>query len=63
MKKIWILFLVMGLIVSCTNVKESKEYKELQAQRDSLLMQSSDSEREAAEMMSVISDVEQILKR
>jgi predicted nucleic acid-binding Zn-ribbon protein len=58
MKKIWILFLVMGLIVSCTNVKESKEYKELQAQRDSLLMQSSDSEREAAEMMSVISDVE-----
>ncbi len=58
MKKIWILFLVMGLIVSCTNVKESKEYKELQAQRDSLLMQSSDSEREAAEMISVISDVE-----
>jgi hypothetical protein len=58
MKKIWILFLVMGLIVSCTNVKESKEYKELQAQRDSLLLQSSDSEREAAEMMSVISDVE-----
>ena len=30
----------------------------MQAQRNSHLMQSSDSEREAAEMMSVISDVE-----
>ena len=57
MKNLWILLLV-GLIVSCTNVRESKEYKELQAQRDSLLMQSADVEGEAAEMMSVISEVE-----
>ncbi len=49
---------VMGLIVSCTNVKESKEYKELQAQRDSLLMQSAGAEAEAVEMMAVISEVE-----
>jgi DNA repair exonuclease SbcCD ATPase subunit len=57
MKNLWILLLV-GLVVSCTNVRESKEYKELQAQRDSLLMQSSEKESEAAEMMAVISEVE-----
>ena len=57
MKNLWILLLV-GLVVSCTNVRESKEYKELQAQRDSLLMQSADVDGEAAEMMSVISEVE-----
>ena len=45
-------------MVSCTNVKESKEYKELQAQRDSLLMSSAGIESEAAEMMAVISEVE-----
>jgi len=58
MKRIGILFIVMGLIVSCTNVKESKEFKELQAQRDSLLMMSAGSESEAMEMMAVISEVE-----
>jgi len=59
MKKNWILLLVMGLIaVSCTNVKESKEYKELQAQHDSLLMRSAGAESEATEMMEVISEVE-----
>jgi len=59
MRKIGILFLVMGLIVSCTNVKESKEFKELQAQRDSLMMLSSGAQSEAAEMMAVISEVEE----
>lgn len=63
MKFVWILFLVMGFAVSCTNVKESKDYKELEAQRDSLLMQSSDSEGEAAEMMSVISEIEENFAR
>lgn len=58
MRKITVLFLVLGLIVSCTNVKESKEYKELQAQRDSLLMHSADADSETAEMMSVISEIE-----
>jgi len=58
MKRLWIFLLVTGLIVSCTNVKESKEYKEIEAQRDSLLMQSSRSQQEAAEMMEVISEVE-----
>lgn len=62
MKNLWILLLV-GLVVSCTNVRETKEYKELQAQRDSLLMQSADVEGEAAEMMSVISEVEANFER
>ncbi len=59
MRKIGILFLVMGLIVSCTNVKESKEFKELQSQRDSLMMLSAGTQTEAAEMMAVISEVEE----
>ncbi|NLI99536.1 MAG: hypothetical protein GX371_00060 [Bacteroidales bacterium] len=63
MKREWILLMVMGLIVSCTNVRESKEYKELQAQRDSLLVQATDAEGEAAEMMSVISEVEANFER
>ncbi len=63
MKKIGILFFVIGLIISCTNVRESKEYKELQAQRDSLLMQSAGTEAEAAEMMAVISEVEENFAR
>ena len=58
MKKVWILFVGMGLMFSCTNVKESKEYKELQAQRDSLLMHSSSADAEVSEMMGVISEVE-----
>jgi len=58
MRKIGILSLVMGLIISCTNVKESKEFKELQAQRDSLMMLSAGTQKEAAEMMAVISEVE-----
>lgn len=62
MKRTWIIFLVLGLaIASCTNpnkVKESEEYKRLQAERDSLLMQSAQSDAEVADMMAVISDVE-----
>lgn len=60
MKKI-LLFLIIsiGVLFSCTNVKESKEYKQLQVERDSLLMQSTSTETEIAEMMSVIDDVEQ----
>ena len=57
MKKIGILFFVIGFVVACTNVRESKEYKELQAQRDSLLQQFAGTETEAAEMMAVISEI------
>ncbi|MDR1518067.1 MAG: hypothetical protein LBS52_08260 [Dysgonamonadaceae bacterium] len=58
MNKVGILFVVVGLMFSCTNVKESKEYKNLESQRDSLLALSSTSSTELAEMMAVISDVE-----
>ena len=59
MKKVVILFLGMGMMFACTNVKESKEYKELEAERDSLLRISSEAGAELAEMMSVISEVEE----
>lgn len=58
MKNLWFFILVAGVMVSCTNVKESKEYKDLQAQRDSLLIHSADAATEAEEMMTVISEVE-----
>lgn len=63
MKKIGIMVFIMGLVISCTNVKESKEYKELLAQRDSLLQASAGTEVEAAEMMAVISEVEENFAR
>ncbi|HOV71311.1 MAG TPA: hypothetical protein PLO31_03785 [Dysgonamonadaceae bacterium] len=59
MKKVGILFLGMGMMFACTNVKESKEYKELEAERDSLLQLSSSANEEVAEMMAVISEVEE----
>ncbi len=60
MKKLLLLLIITtGIIFSCTNVKESKEYKQLQEERDSLLMQSSSANSEIAEMMSVIDDVEE----
>lgn len=58
MKKIWTILIGVAVAFSCTNVKESKEYKQLQAERDSLLQQSSVAEAEVQEMMSVISEVE-----
>ncbi|HHU97761.1 MAG: hypothetical protein QM237_04035 [Bacteroidota bacterium] len=63
MKRKWMLWLGIGLVVSCTNVKESKEYKALEAQRDSLMMVTVDAESEAIEMMSVISEVEANFER
>ena len=58
MKKVLFMFLAAGLLFSCKDVKESKEYKDLQAQRDSLLMASSASDAQTKEMMDVISEVE-----
>ena len=57
-KLLLLLFISTGILFSCTNVKDSKEYKQLQEERDSLLMQGSSSDTEIAEMMSVIDDVE-----
>ena len=59
MKKLLLLLIIStGVMFSCTNVKESKEYKQLQEERDSLLMHGSSTDTEIAEMMSVIDDVE-----
>ncbi|MDD2474780.1 MAG: hypothetical protein PHI32_02600 [Dysgonamonadaceae bacterium] len=62
MKKLLLLLLLIvsaGVLFSCTNVKESKEYKDLEAERDSLLMQERSADTEIAEMMSVIDNVEE----
>lgn len=60
MKKLLLLLIIStGVLFSCTNVKESNEYKQLQEERDSLLMQGSSADTEIAEMMSVIDDVEE----
>ena len=59
MKKLFILLLVsMGVLFSCTNPKDTQEYKDLQAERDSLLMYGASTDTEVAEMMAVIDDVE-----
>ena len=59
MKKLLLLFISAGVLFSCTNVKDSNEYKQLQKERDSLLMQASSTNTDIEEMMSVIDDVEE----
>ncbi len=60
MKKVLLLLIIStGVLFSCTNVKESKEYKQLQEERDSLMMQRSSADVEITEMMSVIDAVEE----
>ena len=60
MKKILLLLIIStGILLSCNNPKESKEYKQLQQERDSLLMKGSSTDSEITEMMSVIDDVEE----
>lgn len=58
-KLLLLLFISAGVLFSCTNPKESAEYKQLQQERDSLLMLGSSTDTEMAEMMSVIDDVEE----
>lgn len=59
MKKVLSLFLSIGLMFACTDVKQSKEYKELEAERDSLMMHSSSSDSELTDMLAVINSVEE----
>lgn len=58
MKKLIIGCICLIALASC-NVKNSDEYKSLEAQRDSLLQASAKDNTELAEMMSVINDVEE----
>lgn len=46
------------LIFASCNVKDSKEYKEMQAQRDSLLQKNSSEASEITELMGIINEVE-----
>ncbi len=59
MKKLVLLLISVGVLFSCTNVKESKEYRQLKAERDSLLTGTTKSTSEINEMMAVIDDVEE----
>ena len=58
-KLLLLLFISAGVLFSCTNVKKSNEYKQLQKERDSLLMESTSSSSDIKEMMSVIDNVEE----
>ena len=60
MKKLFLLlFISAGLLFSCTKVKNSTEYQQLQKERDSLLMQTASANNEIEEMMAVINNVEE----
>ena len=59
MKKLLLLFISAGVLYSCTNVKESNEYKQLKRERDTLLMESTTSNNEIEEMIAVINSVEE----
>lgn len=62
MKKVFILLLGAGVLLSCTNfgkkVTETDEYLKLQAEKDSLEAVLKTSDAETQEMMAVISEVE-----
>ena len=59
MKKLLLLLISAGVFFACTNVKDSNEYKQLQEERDSLLMHSSSANSEIEEIMSAINSVEE----
>lgn len=58
MKKLIVASLCMFALVSC-DVKQSKEYKELKAQQDSILRLNADAKLEMTDMMEIINEVEE----
>lgn len=58
MKKIVLGCVCLGLLISC-NVKNSDEYKRLQAERDSLSQINNAGSAEISDLMSIINDVEE----
>jgi DNA repair exonuclease SbcCD ATPase subunit len=58
MKKIILGCLCLGVLASC-NVKNSNEYKALEAERDSLLQLNSAGNAEISDLMSIINEVEE----
>lgn len=59
MKKLLLLFISVAVLFSCTNVKDSTEYKQLQRERDTLLMETQSTNSEIDEIMAVINTVEE----
>ncbi len=62
MKKLIVASLCIFALVSC-DVKQSKEYKELKAQQDSLMQINTDAKQEMTEMMDIINEVEENFNR
>lgn len=58
MKKLIVASLCVFALVSC-DVKQSKEYKELKAQQDSILQLNADAKLEMTDMMEIINEVEE----
>lgn len=58
MKKVIVGCLCLGMLISC-NVKNSDEYKALQAERDSLLQVSTKGQSDVSELMAMINQVEE----
>lgn len=58
MKKLIVASLCLFALVSC-DVKQSKEYKELKAQQDSILQMSAEAKLEISDMMEIINEVEE----
>lgn len=57
MKKFILGVMCLGMLASC-NVKDSKEYKALQAQRDSLLQANNTDNTQISDLMSIVEEVE-----
>lgn len=59
MKKVILGVMCLAFLASCNNVKNSDEYKRLQAERDSLMQTSNSDAKEITELMSIVNDVEE----
>ena len=59
MKKVILGVMCLAFLASCNNVKNSDEYKRLQAERDSLMQTNNSDAKEITELMSIVNDVEE----
>lgn len=59
MKKVILGVMCLAFLASCNNVKNSDEYKRLQAERDSLMQTNNSDSKEITELMSIVNDVEE----
>lgn len=59
MKKVILGVMCLAILASCNNVKNSDEYKRLQAERDSLMQTNSSDAKEITDLMSIVNEVEE----